>query len=465
MYQIPPEYYLRLHFPRSRFSRRLEDMLLLLAAKITNIGVAEKEKFDSLLDQIIRETNTENLEEKTIRNQRTEMIRLFGLAKYADGYAYPGKRLTTLSQTQDIPMFFKSFCKRFQFPGGFVKPDRVAEMIKGGVKFKPAKYILTLLKSGESRFGKFAIDAAEATHFIFNDKRVTVNNSNTSDVLDRILEARKSHIELDKTGDVIRYARDFLNYMVDANLLNELKGIYVLNNAEGKAIHSIISDGEFFNGYASVVSKEGEWDTEEYKKADAKWMEWFADAPGDEMLETPTLALVKEDTRLPDEWNKIRQLLEKRSPSFRSAALKELGDEGEQIAYEHEKTSVGKLRPDLAHLVKIVSNDSSLGYDVLSLHAENGRRKKYIEVKTTKKNYESDVVIPFVISINEWSVAEQLGNDYYIYRVTITKEGVSIFAIRNPVSENKKGNLIIEPTAYKVIYSSESGSQLVLTER
>lgn len=439
-------------------------MLLLLSAKITNLGITNKSQFDSLLDQIIKETSAEPLVEKTIRNQRTEMIRLFGLVKYVDSTAYPGKRLSSLSQTQDIPMFFKSFCKQFQFPGGFLKPDRICEMALAGVEFKPAKYILTLLKNGESRFGSFAISAAETTHFIFNDKRVTVGNEHTSAILDRIMEIRKTREELDKTSDVVRYARDFLNYMVEANLLDELEGMYRINPKEGKAIHSIVSDKGFFHGFKEVFKPDGTWDTETFRKIDAQWMEWFADSVEDETLETPTIALVKDDTKLPDEWTKIRQLLEKRDPNVRATALKELGDEGEKIVYEHEKGTVQQKRPDLVSHVRIVSDNTLLGYDVLSLHDSEERRKKYIEVKTTKKNYETNVPIPFIITINEWTVAKQLGDDYFVYRVTITKEGVSIFAIQNPVLRHDEGNLIIEPTAYKVTYSSKSGSHMTLNK-
>ena len=90
-----------------------------------------------------------------------------------------------------------------------MKPDKVSEMVKNGVKFKPAKYILRMFKVAISKNGEFALNAAEATHFIFYDKRVTVNGEEPSVALDRILEARKNNIKLDKTGDLIRYARDF----------------------------------------------------------------------------------------------------------------------------------------------------------------------------------------------------------------------------------------------------------------
>ena len=456
-YSTPPEHFFRLHFERSRFSRNLEDMLLLLASRIVNIGMMEKEQFDAVLDKIITEINTEPLAEKTIRNQRTEMIRLFGLVKYVDNLAIPGNRLSLLTQTQDTPRFFKSFCSRFQFPGGFLKPDKVSEMVLAGVKFKPAQYLLKMFKIANSRHGEFALNAAEATHFIFYDKRVTVKGETPDKALDRIMEARKNNLELDKTSDVIRYARDFLNYMVEANLLTELRGMYALNEGEKKAIYSIIADQNFFDGYSTVIKSDGSWDKDSYKKIDTEWMEWFADGIEDEALETPATALVKDENNYPDQWKKIKAILERRDPTMRGNALKELGDEGEKIAYEYEKEAVKKVRADLVQMVRIVSNTAALGYDILSVQPEEGRRKKYIEVKTTKKNYESDFMIPFTISINEWSVAQQFGDDYFIYRVIITKEGVTIFSIQNPPKKNAEKHLGIEPIGFKVIYSTKSG--------
>jgi len=457
MYTTPKEHFLRLHFERSRFNRHLEDMLLLLSERIVSMGIMGHKEFNDLLDKIIRSANPDDYAEKTIRNQRTEMIRLFGLVKYVDGLVVPGNRLVLLAQSQDIPRFFKSFCKQFQYPGGFLKPDRVSELVRAGVEFKPAQYILQLLKIASSKYGEFAINAEETTHFVFNDKRITVGKEHPSIVLDRIMEARNNNVELDKTSDVIRYARDFLKYMVEANLLNEFRGMYSINEGEKKAIHSIIADKDFFNGYSKVIKKDGSWDVQEYKDIDEKWAEWLSDMKEDPSLETPASALIKDDVNYPDQWKKVKELLAKKDTSLRRGALKEMGDEGEKIAFEYEKDCVSKIRPDMAHMVKLVSSTTMLGYDILSVDAAEGRRKKYIEVKTTKKNYEPEIPVPFFISINEWATAEQHGDDYFIYRVIITKTGITIFGIQNPVLKYKEGHLIVEPTGFKVVYSGASG--------
>lgn len=458
MYQVPPEHYLRLHFERSRFKKRLEDMLLLLANKIVSIGMMDKEQFDFELDGIIRETSEEELAEKTVRNQRTEMIRLFGLVKYSDGLAIPGTRLSALTQTQDTPRFFKSFCNKFQFPGGFLKPDKVSEMVLAGVKFKPAKILLRLLKIASSKYGEFAISAVEATHFIFNDKRIATGTEAPDKALERIMEVRNTGEGLDTTGDVIRYARDFLDYMVEANLLTEFRGMYAINEKESRSIKTIIANKDHFDKYSEVINPDGSWDTEEYKKVDAEWMEWFADvSDDDETLQTSADALVRDDANLPAQWRRIKEMLERRNPELRGTALKEIGEEGQKIAYSLEKEHIREIHPTMAHMVKEVDDVIGLGYDILSVKDEDQRRKKYIEVKTTKKNYESNILIPFNISINEWSVARQHGDDYFIYRVMITKEGVTIFSIQNPAKRNEEGALSIEPIAYKVVYSEKSG--------
>ena len=234
-----------------------------------------------------------------------------------------------------------------------------------------------------------------------------------------------------------------------------------MNKDESKAIHNIISDKDFYSGYSSVIKDNGAWDAEDYKAADEQWMEWFGDAVDEEELGTPASALIKGDAKFPDEWKKIKEILERKEPKTRGNALKEIGDEGEKIVYEYEKETIGKIRPDLARSIKIVSATTILGYDILSVHPSGERSKKYIEVKTTKKNYESEPT-PFFMSINEWTVANQLGDNYFIYRVIITKKGISVFSIQNPAAKSKDGSLQIEPIAYKIVYSNSSGNFLNL---
>lgn len=59
------------------------------------------------------------------------------------------------------------------------------------------------------------------------------------------------------------------------------------------------------------------------------------------------------------------------------------------------------------------------GYDILSFELENGKYvKKYIEVKSTKKNEKT----PIDISRNEVEFARENIDHYYIYRVIIVDD-------------------------------------------
>ena len=116
--------------------------------------------------------------------------------------------------------FFRYFLFYFQYPGGHIKTHKLKSVIENGIRFKPVKYILKVLEAGEKvTGGRFHIDKAEATHFIYNDLRVTRDNCEPLEVVERIIHNRQNSVELDLQGDVIRYAGDILDYMVIADLL------------------------------------------------------------------------------------------------------------------------------------------------------------------------------------------------------------------------------------------------------
>ncbi|MDO8724595.1 MAG: DUF3883 domain-containing protein, partial [Candidatus Methanoperedens sp.] len=78
------------------------------------------------------------------------------------------------------------------------------------------------------------------------------------------------------------------------------------------------------------------------------------------------------------------------------------------------------------------------GYDIIS---RDGKSKRYIEVKGSKNDTPS-----FNITKNEWLVAEELKDEYYIYRVAYIKKGhnrTSITIIRNPAKQLAKSTMEI----------------------
>jgi hypothetical protein len=91
-----------------------------------------------------------------------------------------------------------------------------------------------------------------------------------------------------------------------------------------------------------------------------------------------------------------------------------LGLAGELLVLTYEQASLRQhQRPDLAAKVRHVSaiEGDGAGYDILSYTPDG--TVKYIEVKTTRGDWDS----AFYMTSNEVAFAEQHGTNYYLYRV------------------------------------------------
>ena len=231
MYKIPQEYFLRIHHCRPRFKSDVENVLLYMAQESVKIPDGSVEAYSAAFNDAIRlYPGNEGLKIKTINNWRTEISSLFGfyIEDKAINYTKTGEMAKVLATQQDLMQFFKYFLFSFQYPGGHLKSHEIRTLIDAGVKFKPAKYIASVLIHGNDRLkgsGKlFSISKAEATHCIFNDLRVTRDHRNPSEVVDLILENRRKKVDYDGTGDVIRYAGDILDYMGDPAVTGKKNG-------------------------------------------------------------------------------------------------------------------------------------------------------------------------------------------------------------------------------------------------
>ena len=220
-YVIPDQYEARLHHCRPRFKNNIEDVLLHMASEICFIGKTEHADFKDKLNIAIKLFPGNAIKApKTINNWRTEISALLGLIEYDDNFSSPSKMAIQLNQKQDLAEFFKFFCFKFQYPGGHLKPQEVSWMLQRGIKFKPAKYILSVLNlATTSSPNTVGLSKEEVTHCIFNDLRVTRDNRDPKTTLDLILSNRSNGTTYDTGGDVIRYAGDILDYMELANLL------------------------------------------------------------------------------------------------------------------------------------------------------------------------------------------------------------------------------------------------------
>lgn len=471
-YVTPPEYRIDLIFPRSRFNSELEDTLLLLSSEMVRLGTLPKKQFEEKIDGYLTKLYSGQFVAKTIANKRTEMIRLYGLAKYEEDTVIVGNRTLLLVQNQDISRFFKSVCNKFQYPNFINKIQIVEQYVEAGIKFKPAQYLIKLLRAGKAKTGKtFAVTANEIAHLVFNDTRVTVEQEDPTKRIEKFIELRNKDILCDGTSDVIRYARDFLKFMVMANLMISHNRRYFLNEQEKRALDFIENDDTFFEDFD--LAKQGIIvERDDIRDVEEDWLSYYADADfyEEEALKTTLASFEKATVEITNENNETEivttgyELPEEVIEAIeeQKQTTKEIGDEGEAIVYSMEKERVTRERPDLLGLVRIVSNDTSLGFDIQSVF--NTGFKKFIEVKTTKRNFVPEdfkIFSYFNISYNEWSTAQQHGDNYFIARVIIAKEKYSVFIIQNPYKQHEEGKIDIYPTEYRLIYNEDAGEYLV----
>lgn len=141
-------------------------------------------------------------------------------------------------------------------------------------------------------------------------------------------------------------------------------------------------------------------------------------------------------------------------PSFKGALInfiqneienKRTGDAGELWVVNFEKEYLKeKGRPDLADKIKHSSREEGdgLGYDILSFYP-NGK-PKYIEVKTTKGNFETT----FYITRNELEWSKLNPDNYFLYRLFHFKDGTSPAQLK--VINGDLSSICQVPVSFKV---------------
>ena len=435
MYKTPDEYYFRLHHVRPRFKNNIEEILLFVCEQITSIHELSVKDFESKLFSAIKHY-PENItkSDKTIHNWRTEISALFGLVEYTgNDMAKPSYMAKKLSEEQDLVQFFKYFIFKFQYPGGFQKPEEVKRYIENSIKFKPAHYILSVLSEGETLTRKrFSINKAELTHIIFNDKRVTTGLLSPKDVVEKLISLRNSSVNFDWSGDVVRYAGDILDYMQIANLLVSHGSDFYLNKLEIQAVNYFIESDNFFDGYDEFYMSKLDIPTFQLKNIENDWFEYANKELDNISFKTDVSIFLATEQEI------VTEKLE-----FRTT--KDIGDFGEALVYEHEKSYLrNNDRDDLIHLVQRIPTHQAQGYDIQSV--EVNAIKKLIEVKTTISNR----ALQFYrvhLTPNEWNAAETYGENYFIYRVGISKENdaISLFVVNNPVGLYKQNRANMSP--------------------
>lgn len=202
-YRIPSEYYFRIHHVRPRFKGDIENVLIYMAEELTAIGEKEVDKFIQEANAAIyRYPGNAHRELKTINNWRTEISALFGFIEHTDTTDRPGRRAIELAQRQDLVESFKIWLYSFQYPGAHIKPKNVLEQIEAGIHFKPAQYILKLLRYANENGGNsigMRIKLGGREDLIHLIKRIPTQFAVGYDISSVELDERKRYIEVKTT--------------------------------------------------------------------------------------------------------------------------------------------------------------------------------------------------------------------------------------------------------------------------
>lgn len=461
-YKVPEEYFFRVHHVRPRFKGDIENVLIYVAEEISRVGEKEVDKFvEEVNAALFRYPGNAHRELKTINNWRTEISALFGFIEHTDTTDKPGRRAIELAKSGDLVECFKTFLYNFQYPGAHIKPNRVLEQIEEGIHFKPAQYILKLLKYANRDGGNsIGITKFEVCHCIFNDLRVTRDCEGVERTWDRIFQNRENGVAYDQTGDVIRYAGDIIDYMEIANLLKTYDSrTYYLNTLEEESIVKFCESNEWFDEYDKMICQKS-GTMEDVKACIRGWFSYVNRDMADTDFSTDILAYIASDE---EELRQLKEntanvetsglsdliqrdnILEKRIIQyFDQLTTKDIGDIGENLVHGHECMRI-KLggREDLLHLIKRIPTQFAVGYDISSVELDE--RKRYIEVKTTI----SSKPLHFNrihLTKNEWNTASSTHDRYYVYRLMLSKNERKLFLLQDPVGLYKKDKINMIPS-------------------
>jgi hypothetical protein len=463
LYNTPQEHYFRLHHVRPRFKGDIESVLLFMATEISRLSGTLKEEFNKKLNDAIKMyPGNEIKNDKTIDNWRTEIAALFSFYfEYSDDTIFAGTRAKELAEKQDLVEMFKIFLFLFQYPGGHIKAEKILEMIESGIHFKPAQYILKVLQAGETDTGnRTFLLREEVCHCIFNDLRCTRDNEEPLIVWKRIKTNRYNEYNYDKTGDVVRYAGDILDYMEIANLLNCYdNNKYYINKFETEAVMKFINSNQWFFGYDSMIKhKKGSLDA--INNENENWFNYANKKINETNLQTNILTLIstgaEEENEIKEEnLESFKKSIENNDNSIDS---KTIGDMGESLVHSHECQRI-KLggREDLIHLIKRIPTQLAIGYDIQSLELDE--QKRYIEVKTTISSKPIQFN-KFHMTTNEWVVAESNHDRYFIYRLLLSKHTIRLYIIQDPVGLYKKDIIRMIPRdGADIIFNDNAGTE------
>jgi hypothetical protein len=465
-----PENQYRCTIIRGKAQSELDDLLLAYASIISEITPSHRDAYNDLFNDKLSlhfyKVPYLNLSEdsrKTIRNHITEIAeKLFALS-YLDenNQVHASESCEKILADNDQPAFFKNLCYNFQQPNGTQKIQTVEEKIKFKINSRPLHIVLALLKLANEN--SVIIYKTDIAYYILNSLDVLQGWVSGLDIFNKIIEDRNKFVvyEFDwSSSRDSQHVREQLNLLVLANLI-KVDGQIVRLNLYELALISKFTD-ELLKPISINASNYDLTDTSDRKRYYLDWNKHNGciniDNPS--LLTTSVSSLHFWRETMTDSEGKA-----KTSESSPSTSSKEIGDEGELIVLDFEKRRVTAYNPRLGNKVIHVGETKGLGYDILSVEADellsDPEFARFIEVKTTKRATTPDFNNScWYDSINltkrEWIVARQHGPAFNIYRVYITPFGNNIIKISNPHLKSLDTIVSVEAITYRMDFEKKA---------
>ena len=442
-----PEKQYRCTIIRGKAQTDVEDLLPAYAKIITEICPCEKSVFDESFDEQIA-GYLSSPTAKTKANHRTEITgKLLGMWWTDEqGLIRASGRTKKLLENRDHPQFFKDVISRLQFPNGMDKVGTTQDRIGHSIKIRPVSYVLKVLLLAESAGHSLTKD--EIAYYILNALEVLQGKIPPEEVLAKILERRQQgvlkRVEWPEKASSfnMQHITELLKLIELANLIwkETAEGaiLFKLNEKELQVIKSLAGDAEKELGFN--VYKYDYSDIEARRRMVLNWSYYYC----------------LSDNRFHEFATSAQNLRPQ------SKLTGDTGKEGEMLVFNKEKERVSQFNERLVNKVHYCGNQRGLGYDVRSIKADGSNTSEhtiFIEVKTTIRNTKPSETFRdnFEMTRNEWTAAEQYGDNFFAYRVYLTNEGIFVFKMKNLLALKKSKMIHAEPVKYRIEFKEDAG--------
>lgn len=452
-----PSNQFRCDIVRTRAKLKIDDLLPAYARIIHELCPCTEadfvEPFNNELKAYLQTLGC-SVDRKALNNHRTETAKsLFGMY-YIDqmGIVHESERTEKYLRDGDQPAFFKDFCYKMQFPNGMTKRQKLAERISESINIYPYRFLLAVLQKALKE--GVTLNIREIGYYVFNAKDVLSGRSRPEEVVAKVKYDQRYSIRNDINTGRNRpwdweHIEGLINYLELANLIavNGKKKLghertVTINSLEAAAIKRFVDDVacplEFnVTGYSLATiadRKRFQLDWDRYNASLSKHYTLFYTSPAALGIAGGTGS---------------------GRPARRTDPRIAIGKVGESYVFNYEVGRIQRINPTYVPLVRDRSAERGIGYDIESIHGSGASptSPKYIEVKTTtrvtqpsKKHFLDSLNI----TRNEWKAAQEHTNDYFIYRVYLTRGKVFIYVIGNLVDKRDRELLQLSAPLYEM---------------